>query len=97
MIKAKGLAAIVDAVLREIQTLPSSTSQIGKVEVEWERDPEIEGWEMLSVTLWSKGSPQDTHNLWDVLDQAMNALRQNLSKADVEKLNKLVSVGVDIE
>jgi hypothetical protein len=97
MIKTKGLVAIVDTVLQEIQTLPLSASQTRKVEVEWEKDPEVEGWEMLSVTLWSEGSPEDARNLWRELDLAMIALRQKLSQSDLYKFNQYVSVGVDIE
>ena len=65
--------------------------------MEWETDPEVAGWEMLSVTLWSKGSPEAARNLWRELDLAMSALRQKLSQADLEKFNQYVSVGVDIE
>jgi hypothetical protein len=97
MMKAKGLVAIVELVLQEVQTLPSSASQTRKVEVEWEKDPEVEGWEMLSVTLWSKGSPEEARKLWRELDVAMTALGQKLPQADSEKFNRYVSVGVDIE
>ena len=97
MIKAKRLAPIVDRVFQSIQTLQSSWPQIQKVEVEWEKDPEVEGWEMLSVTLWYQGFPDDARNCWRALDKVMNGLRQKLSKADLDKLNRFISVGVDVE
>ena len=97
MIKAKGLATILDRVLQEIQTLQSPEPRIQKIEVDWEVDPEVKGWEMLAITLWSEGSPDDAHNLWRDLDKVMVALRQKVSKAELHKLNRLVSVGVDIE
>ncbi|MSQ07389.1 MAG: hypothetical protein EXR54_06555 [Dehalococcoidia bacterium] len=97
MIKAKGLAEVLSKVLEEIQALQLPGPETPKVEVEWAKDPEIDGWEMLSVTLWCQGSPDQARNLWGKLDQAMNELRQKLSKVDLEKLNRFVSVGVDVE
>jgi hypothetical protein len=96
MVKAKGLTEVLDQVLHKMQTLGLPAPQTHKVSVEWAKDPEIEGWEMLSVTLWSQGSPDEARSLWRALDQAMNELRQKLSKADLEKLNRFVSVGVDV-
>lgn len=97
VIKAKGLATVLDRVFQEIQTLQLSGPQIQKVELEWEKDPEVEGWEMLSVTLWCQGTPDKARSLWRELDRVMDGLRQKLTRADLEKLNRFVSVGVDLQ
>ena len=97
MIKAKGLATVLDRVFQEIQSLPLAKFQVQKVEVDWEVDPEVEGWETLFVTLWCYGSVDDAQECWSELDKAMARLRQKLSKDDLDKLNKLISVGVDTE
>jgi len=97
MIKAKGLATVLDRVFQEIQSLPLGEFQVKKVDVEWEVDPEVEGWETLFVTLWCYGSVEDAQECWGELDKAMARLRQTLSQAELDKLNKLISVGVDIE
>jgi hypothetical protein len=96
MIKVRELDAVLDDVLREIQAIQPSSPEARKVEIEWEKDPEVEGWEMLSVTLWCKGSPEDARNLWRELDRGMKAYRQSLNETDLKKLNQLISVGVDI-
>ena len=97
MIKTKGLAGVLSKVLEEIQTLQLPGSRTPNVNVDWAKDPEIEGWEMLSVTLWCQGSPDKARTLGRELDIVMHRLRQKLSGDDLEKLNRLVSVGVDVE
>jgi hypothetical protein len=97
MIKAKGLTRTLKKVLQEIEALQVPAPQIQKVEIEWEVDPEVEGWEMLSVTLLCHGSAEDAWSCWQELDKAMKQMRQRLPKADLDKLGKFISVGVDIE
>jgi len=96
-IKTKGLTRVLKKVLQEIEALHVPAPQIQKVEIEWEKDSEVEGWETLFVTLWCQGSAENTWSCWQELDKAMGQLRQRLSKADLDKWNKCITVGVDIE
>lgn len=97
MIDAKGLAEVLSKVLGAIQTLDLPGPQTQNVDIEWERDPEVEGWEMLSITLWCPGSADRARTVGGELGRAMDRLRQKLPRADLEKLDRFVSVGVDIQ
>ena len=52
---------------------------------------------MLCVTVWAYGSVDDCRRCWKELDKAMDGLRRKMTKADLDKLNEFVSVGVDTE
>ena len=97
MITARELAPLLDRVFQEVQALQLTRFQVQKVDVEWEVDPEVKGWEMLSVTLLCRGSVEDAWSCWQELDRAMKHLRERLSEVDLDKLDKYLSVGVDIE
>ena len=97
MIKTLELGPVLDRVFQEVQTLPLEEFQVRKIDVEWVVDPEVEGWEMLCVTVWAYGSVDDCQRCWQELNKAMDGLRQKMTKADLDKLNKHVFVGVDTE
>jgi hypothetical protein len=97
MIKTLELGPVLDRVFQEVQTLPLAEFQVRKIDVEWVVDPEIDGWETLCVTLWAYASIDDCLRCWQELNKAMDGLRQKMTKADLDKLNKHVFVGVDTE
>ena len=97
MITDRGLAPLLDRVFQEVHALPLTRFQVQKVDVEWEVDPEVKGWEMLSVTLLCRGSAEDAWSCQRELDNTMKQLREKLSKSELDKLYQFISVGVDIE
>ena len=96
-IEALELGPVLDMVFQEIHTLPLEEFQVRKLDVDWVVDPEIDGWEMLCVTVWAYGSVDDCQRCWKELDKAMDGLRRKMAKPDLDKLNEFVSVGVDTE
>mgnify|MGYP001579024080 CR=1 FL=1 len=98
MIKKEHLSAVIKTIEASIRQLWDGGDHIREVVVEREVDPEIEAREVLAVTVWMQNvSPERASSFWKGLLEQVNKLRAILSPDEWEKLNRLVSVGVDVE
>ncbi|MBI2304604.1 MAG: hypothetical protein HYU86_07660 [Chloroflexi bacterium] len=98
MIKQEGLEAAIAMIKESITELWREGASIKEVVVEREVDPEIEALEVLAVTVWMQNvSSKEASSFWKALDDRMDVYRAALPPEEREKLDKGVSVGVDIE
>jgi len=98
MVKQQGLETIMTAIDASIKELWQQGARIKETVVEREIDPEIETRKVLAVTVWMQdASPQYASSFWKLLHETIRKRRTLLSGEDKEKLDRLVSIGVDIE
>ncbi len=98
MIGKEHLETVMAAVEASITELGREGAHIREVVVERETDPEIEAREVLAVTVWMRdASPEDASSFWRLLHERIKLHKAALPREEREKLDKWVSVGVDLE
>lgn len=99
MIAEQGLEAIVRLIENAIRDLYKAGVAFDEVEIERIVDPEIDDWITLKVTAWMRDLSEigDASSANDRLFEHVRSRLVELAPEDVNKFQRLVFFGVDVE
>lgn len=87
-----------EVVINEVKDIIIRLKKKGAKIAEVEVDPEIEAQEVIAITVWMRlVSSEEASSFWTSLIGRISQVRSTLNKDERDKLDRWVSVAVDIE